>query len=237
MYYATEELISQRIRYYLAILTTDVNNRCSSKVSNHLILQKIEEEGFQINSSMVKRLGDGAHDNYPTYELLNAWDTKAVIPLNSKSKGQFKFSPPIKVNEFGVSICLDGQPMINNGFMKDHCRIKWRCPLGSHEDQCSPSPYGRTVYTKPEWDQRLFTAIPRGSKEWKTEMRKRTSSERVNKRILEDYNLEESHTRGKKRFSWWVTIHSTNIHLDARLKLSKFRFLAILDDLITNKVA
>ena len=56
VYNAVEELISKRIRYYLAILTTDVNKRCSSKVSNQLILQKLEEEGFQINSSMVKRL-------------------------------------------------------------------------------------------------------------------------------------------------------------------------------------
>ena len=61
-------------------------------------------------------IGDGAHDNYPTYELLNAWDTKAVIPLNSTSKGHFKFSPPVKVNEFGVPVCLEGQPMINGWF-------------------------------------------------------------------------------------------------------------------------
>ena len=195
------------------------------------------------NFKFGRFIGDGAHDNYPTYELLNAWDTKAVIPLNSKSKGHFKFSPPVNVNEFGVPICLEDQPMINDGFMKDRCRIKWRCPLAlgkikycSHKDQCSPSPYGRTVYTKPEWDQRLFTAIPRGSKEWMTEMKKRTSSERVNKRILEDYKLEASHTRGKKRFSWWVMIHSINIHYDARIKVSKFRFLTILDDLIS-KVA
>lgn len=56
VYNAAEELISRRIRYYLAILSTDVNKRCSSKVSNQLIVQKLEEEGYQINSSMVKRL-------------------------------------------------------------------------------------------------------------------------------------------------------------------------------------
>jgi len=56
VYNATEQLISKRIRYYLAILTTDVNYRCSSKVSNQLILRKLEEEGFQGSSSMVKRL-------------------------------------------------------------------------------------------------------------------------------------------------------------------------------------
>lgn len=93
-------------------------------------------------------IGDGAHDNYPTYELLNARAIKAVIPLNSKYKGQFKFPPPVKVTELGIPICLESLPMINDGFMKDRCRNKWRCPLAldkishcSHKAQCSPSPF------------------------------------------------------------------------------------------------
>lgn len=185
-------------------------------------------------------IGDGAHDNYPTYQLLNAWGLNPIIPLNAKNNGHLKFSPPIKVDASGVPICLAGLPMINNGFIKNRCRIKWRCPLAMgkidqciHQHKCSPSPYGRTVYTKPDWDPRLFTAIPRGSEKWKTEMKKRTSSERINKRILEDYDLEAGRIRGKKRVSWWVMIHSINIHLDAQIKTSKFNFCTMLDALIT----
>lgn len=181
-------------------------------------------------------LGDSAHDNYPTYQLLNAWHIKPVIALNSKNKGNAKYPATMTLNENGVPICLEGIPMIHNGFLKDRCHIKWRCPLAtgkiktcSHKDQCSPSDYGRTFYTKPEWDLRLFTPIPRGSKEWKTEMKKRSASERVNKRLLNDYQLEQAKARGKKRWSWWVMIHSINIHLDARLKVSGFDFLEKLE--------
>lgn len=61
---------------------------------------------------------------------------------------------------------------------------------------------------------------------------KRTTSERVNKRILNDYKLEQSRSRGKKRWCWWLAVHSINIHLDARIKHSKFNFISILEDLI-----
>ncbi|MCB2360136.1 hypothetical protein [Clostridium estertheticum] len=50
-------------------------------------------------------------------------------------------------------------------------------------------------------------------------MNKRTASERVNKRILNDYNMEQSHAR-KKHWSWWTTVHSTNVHLDPRINFT-----------------
>lgn len=190
-----------------------------------------------------KFIGDGAHDNYPTYELLDAWDIKAIIHLNEKNKGNFKYPPPVKVNDNGAPVCLAGYSMVFWEYQKDRCRLKYRCPyaLGRISScpckhQCSPSDYGRTVYIKPKWDLRLFTAIPRDSKQWKKLMKKRTSSERVNNRILNDYSLEQSDVRGKKRLSFWTMIHSFNIHLDARLKKSGFNFLSILDKL-TNTAA
>ena len=140
------------------------------------------------------------------------------------------------LDENGAPICLEVIPTIHNGFLKDRCRIKWHCQLAMgkiqscpHKDQCSPSDYGRTFYTKPEWDLRLFTPIPRGSNEWKTELKKRTCAERVNKRLFNDYNLERAKARGKKRWSLRVVIHGINIHLDAMLKVCRVRFLEILD--------
>jgi len=62
-------------------------------------------------------------------------------------------------------------------------------------------------------------------------MKNRTTSERVNKRILVDYDLEKARVRGKKRWSWRLLVHSANIHLDARLKFSKFSFVNLLDNL------
>ena len=183
--------------------------------------------------------GDCAHDNYPTYQLLNDWHIKAIIPLNEKNKGNFKYQPSIEVDKNGRPICMGGFSMVPVEFQEDRCRIKNRCPLKlgkidscSCKDKCSTSDYGRTIYTKPEWDLRLFTAIPRGSYEWKEEMKNRTTSERVNKRILNDYKLEQTRARGKKRWCWWLTVDSINIHLDAQIKVSKFNFISILEALV-----
>jgi hypothetical protein len=169
-------------------------------------------------------ISDSASDNYATYQLLNEWGINAVIALNKTNKGNRKF-PRCIVNENGVPVCPGGHEMIRAGFCgKDRCRIKWRCPfvLGKCEIgkaclDCSDSVYGRVVYTKPDWDLRLFSRIPRGSVQWKSKMKERTAAERVNNRILHHYGLENSKMRGKKRISFFATIAAFNVHLDAQL--------------------
>lgn len=170
-------------------------------------------------------ISDSASDNYPTYQLLNHWNINAVIALNSKNKGHFKYPQHLSLDEYGVPFCPGGNKMVAYGFCgKDRCRLKWRCPrvLGkvpacSACESCSPSAYGRVIYTKPAWDLRLFTTIPRGSLRWKLKMNERTAAERVNNRILNHYGIEFSKTRGKKRISFFTTIAAFNVHLDAQL--------------------
>jgi hypothetical protein len=183
--------------------------------------------------------GDGAHDNYAMYRFLDECNIKAFIPLNQTNKGNFKHPPHIRVDENGVPICMAGHKAVFWGFNKDRCRLKYRCPLATRKvascpckEKCSPSGYGRCFYTKPSWDLRLFTKVTRGSDEWKEEMNSRTSSERVNKRILNDYGLELAGARGKKRIFWWSVVHSINIHLDARLKAAGFSFIKFLEGLL-----
>lgn len=202
------------------------------------IVALAEAKKLYPNFCFERFFGDGAHDNYATYQLLNAWNIKPFIPMNEKNKGNFKFPPPVDVDNNGAPICMAGFAMVNWGFQKDRCRIKWRCPLVlgkvdscSCKDICSTSDYGRTVYTKPAWDLRIFTPVPRNSDVWKQEMKNRTSVERLNKRILVDYGLEKARARGKKRLSFWTAIHSTNIHLDARLRNSGFDFIYTLANL------
>lgn len=174
-------------------------------------------------------LSDSASDNYPTYELLHQWNINAVIDLNPKNKGNNKYPSYLKITDKGVPICPAGHEMIYNGFCgKDRCRIKWRCPSVLEKApqtdpcaSCSPSSYGRVIYTKPDWDLRLFTKIPRGSLKWKLNMNQRTAAERVNNRILNHYGIEQSKNRGKKRISFFTTIAAFNVHLDAQLKLLK----------------
>jgi hypothetical protein len=177
-------------------------------------------------------ISDSASDNYATYKLLDRWGINAVIALNTTNKGNLKFAQCL-VDRNGVPICPGGHEMVYWGFCgNDRCRIKWRCPraCGKCEPSnacngCSPSDYGRVVYTKPEWDLRLFTKIPRGSDRFKLKMNERTAAERVNNRILNHYGLEQSKVRGKKRISFFAAIAGFNVHLDAQLAALKARGL------------
>ena len=129
--------------------------------------------------------------------------------------------------------------MVYNGFCKGRCRFKWRCPRVAKDAipcdvcaSCSASGYGRVIYTKPDWDLRLFTRIPRGTDTWKEKMKQRTAAERVNNRILNDYGIESDSTRGKKRISFFTTIAAINVHLDAQLRFlteqGRFNFYELL---------
>ena len=169
---------------------------------------------------------DSANDNYPTYQLCIDYGLRPFIDLNSRAESKNTYPPFVSLTDNGVPICMGGHKMICNGFCPGRSRIKWRCPraCGKIPDchclaQCSPSSYGRVVYTKPSSDPRLFTPVHRGSPEWKDTYKARTSSERINNRILHDYHLQDIRVRGKKRYSFFAMIIGINIHLDSRLKL------------------
>jgi hypothetical protein len=175
------------------------------------------------NLKVKNFISDSASDNYPTYELLDKWGWGAVIALNPTNSGNQLSPLPVTTDGFGIPICPAGHRMVNWGLCgKDRCRRKWRCPLACGRPIknckfCSETDYGRTVYTKPEWDLRLFTRIPRSTRQWKNIMKERTAAERVNNRILNHYGVGSTKARGKKRMSFLTTIAGLNIHLDAQL--------------------
>ena len=172
-----------------------------------------------------KFLGDSAHDVYPFYELLAHWNVEPFIDLKPKNKRNFRYAPPVDVNDYGIPLCPKGMPMVFWGFMKDRNRLKWRCPkvAGSKrvksevccDEPCSPSAYGRTVYTKLHDDLRFFTPTPRKSKGWKTVFKMRSSSERSFSRKKKDYGLERYRVRSLKAWYWRAHLVAMNQHLDA----------------------
>ena len=118
--------------------------------------------------------------------------------------------------------------MVYAGSCPGRSRIKWRCPVACGKEDscpckepCSSSPYGRCVYTKPDWDIRLYPSVTRGTDEYIKIYNNRTSSERLNNRVLNDYHIHDMQIHGKKRYSFFTMIACINIHLDARLKTQK----------------
>lgn len=66
-------------------------------------------------------------------------------------------------------------------------------------------------------DLRLFTKTSRDSKAWHKVYARRSSSERCNKRIKNDYELEHCRARSRKNWCFFFHFAAMNQHLDAWL--------------------
>lgn len=168
---------------------------------------------------------DSAHDNIPTYELLEHWDINALIDINGRSLSSPTAPDDITFNKKGHPLCKAGCEMCpwGNDPIKD--AHKYRCPLKCgridecpYAEECSPGSYGRTVYVRNHGDLRFQPRIPRDSQQYKDLYNERTACERVNDRVLNDYCLQYLMIRGKNHFSFWTMLIGICIHLDARYK-------------------
>jgi len=167
--YAYYELVTQERQLPVVIHIAPVNRHDS--VQSVYTMEEARERCFPIKYASF----DSASDAYEIYQLgIKHWDVGLVIPINETNKGNYIHSPPITITEDGVPICQAGLRMANWGFCKDRCRIKWRCPVITLKryrdfncpflDSCTDSQYGRVVFTKPQWDYRIHTPVPRNSK-------------------------------------------------------------------------
>lgn len=170
---------------------------------------------------------DSAHDNMPTYRLLDHWDINALIDINKRGGCMDGLPDDISLDNEAHPLCRAGHRMCNWGYDKNKNAQKYRCPLACgrvsecpFSPECKKSSYGRTVYIKNDSDLRFHPRIPRDSDQYKTIYNERSASERVNNRILNDYHLQELKIRGDDHFSFWTMIIGICIHLDAWYKMN-----------------
>jgi len=189
---------------------------------------------FNGTFSFDSLIADAAHDNYPTYDLLKQWRIKPFIPLNSRNSSE-SGGKPVHLSGSGIPVCADGYEMINWGFDAKRYRIKYRCPLITgrvkfcfFDSCCNKSLYGKSVYINLAKDLRLFTPVPRDSTEWTDVYKLRSASERVNNRILTDYQLERPKRYGKMKIAFFTFLNSINVHLDAQIRFNSVSLESLL---------
>ena len=170
---------------------------------------------------------DSAHDNIPTYKLLDHWDINALIDINKRSGSPDGLPDDISLDKDAHPLCRAGLRMCSWGYDKNKDAQKFRCPLACSRvkecpcsSECRKSSYGRTVYIKNSSDLRLHPRIPRDSEEYKTIYSERSACERMNDRVLNNYHLQDLKIRGNDHFSFWTMIIGICIHLDAWYKMS-----------------
>jgi len=180
-------------------------------------------------------LADGAMDNYPTYELLKHLKMIPFISLDTRTKAALDYPHPDIASFDGQKrpVCKGDKPFVYWGFCWPY-RLKYRCwykvkGLEPPEKcRCSESNYGKTIYLKTDHDPRMFTPVPRHSQAFKDKFKTRTTVERTNKRIFEDYAIEQYGARSTMVRTALATFAAVNMHLDAWVKHSGFKFSDLL---------
>ncbi len=168
-----------------------------------------------------KMLLDAAHDAGPIYDLLLHQNIEPFIDLNVRGTKKTKTEMDIQISPDGIPICPNGKKMKHYGFDHSQKRHKWRCPMmkkrtiNTCKKLCSTAKYGRTFHTCSTDNPRLFPQTLRNSEKWKLIYRRRTTSERTNKREKIDYKLESGRHRSTKM--WYIRIYAIMMcqHMDA----------------------
>lgn len=87
--------------------------------------------------------------------------------------------------------------------------------IHQNKENCSSSSYGRVVYINDGDDARNGGPIVYKSDKWKQIYKNRTSTERINNRVLNDYHLHQMFIRDEAKHAFFSIFSCINIHLDA----------------------
>lgn len=168
---------------------------------------------------------DSAADSLAIYQFFRLHNITPVIDRNVRRESKKDYSEKEHINENGIPVCCEGQEMIYFGYDVARGRKKYRCPLAMgkidscpHSATCSSSSYGRTVYINDGDDAKNAGPLVYRSDKWKEIYKNRTSTERINNRVLNDYSLHKMKIRDKAKHAFFAVIAGINIHLDAWIK-------------------
>ncbi|MDO4842821.1 MAG: transposase [Phoenicibacter congonensis] len=172
---------------------------------------------------------DSAMDAAYFHQFLREKDIIPIIDWNKRNNP--KFNPYAKyegLNENGIPVCSQGHVMVRDGYDNSKKATKYRCPFITGKidscplfGKCTKSNYGRVVKVYDKTNYKLFGPVPYHSDKWKEMYKNRTSTERINNRILNDYGLHKMHIRNRSKNVFFTLIIGICIHLDAWDKLEK----------------
>lgn len=169
---------------------------------------------------------DSASDALPIYQFLHLNNIIPVIDHNKRSKKENLNDEYI--NQDGIPVCKNKCNMVYAGYEATRERKKYRCPLAlgkisscPYVEECCSSTYGKTKYVKDNYDIRSAGPLSYKSDSWKKIYKNRTSTERINNRILNDYKLHQLRVRDLAKNAFFSFIACINIHLDVWNKLEE----------------
>jgi hypothetical protein len=115
--------------------------------------------------------------------------------------------------------------MCRDGYDKSKMATKYRCALKKgkisscpFKEECTKSDYGRVVKVYDKTNLKLFGPVMYKSEQWKEIYKNRTSTERINNRVLNDYGVHSLTCRNGSKHFFFILMAGINIHMDAWAK-------------------
>ena len=158
----------------------------------------------------------------PVIDIRELWREEKSEPGYDPEKPITRTLYPVRVDtivytEKGTVHCIcpatgEQRDMAFYGFEADRHTLKYRCPAAVYGFECkecgecsamgnvSSQGYGRVVRINiTKGDRRIFTPIPHGTPSWNRAYNRRSSLERINSRLDNDFYFEKHYIRGKAK--------------------------------------
>jgi len=158
----------------------------------------------------------------PVIDIRELWREEKSEPGYDPEKPITRTLYPDRVDtivytEKGTVHCIcpatgEQRDMAFYGFEADRNTLKYRCPAAVYGFECkgcgecsdlgnvNSQGYGRVVRINiTKEDRRIFTPIPHGSPSWNRAYNRRSSLERINSRLDNDFCFEKHYIRGKAK--------------------------------------
>jgi hypothetical protein len=175
-----------------------------------------------LDSGKTKALSLDEYGIRPVIDIRELWREEKSGPGFDPDKPITRPLYPDRVDtivytEKGTVHCIcpatgEQRDMAFYGFEADRNTLKYRCPAAAYGFECkgcaqcsvlgnvTPGDYGRIVRINiTKEDRRIFTPIPHGSPSWKRAYNRRSSLERINSRLDNDFCFEKHYIRGKAK--------------------------------------
>ena len=161
---------------------------------------------------------DSASDANSIYQYFSLNNIISVIDHNKRriSKVKINNDGDEYIDSDGIPVCQNNERMHYFGYDIQRRRKKYRCPF---KDECSSSAYGRVIYINDDDAARYNGPLSYRSDKWKKIYNNRTSTERINNRVLNDYHLHSMRVRDLSKNAFFSIMAGINIHLDTWIKL------------------
>lgn len=170
---------------------------------------------------------DSASDSLAIYQYFRLNNIIPVIDHNKRHNNKAREKGGKEyINNDGIPVCRNSVTMCPNGYDYTRKRYKYRCPLVMgkikecpFKEECSSSRYGRVIYVNDGDEAKYNGPLSYKDDKWIQIYKNRSSTERINNRILNDYKLHSMKCRDLAKNAFMSIIAGINIHLDAWIKL------------------